>query len=138
MNTKDMLETLYRLFEDYTFHDLFLKELSCLLKKDLRGKENRFFNLMSTQFANIKSFGCNIYKVDGHEKLLGADGHYYSIHLQQSQFNIRFIVYIFDNGIPYFLCAFNEKSGKSYTNYSSYTSVMEQRLNDLLGDDIDD
>ena len=53
----------------------------------------------------------------------------------QSQFNVRLIVYINDENIPYFLCAFNERSGKNRTNYSTYTTVMKERINYFLGDD---
>ena len=45
------------------------------------------------------------------------------------------IVYINDENIPYFLCAFNERSGKNRTNYSTYTTVMKERINYFLGDD---
>ena len=40
-----------------------------------------------------------------------------------------------DENIPYFLCAFNERSGKNRTNYSTYTTVMKERINYFLGDD---
>ena len=36
------------------------------------------------------------------------------------------------------LCAFYERSGKSSTDYSRYTSVMVQRFNELKGDDMND
>ena len=133
MNTKDMLATLAKLFDSFSFHPLFIQELSILLKKDLKGKEARFFKMLSAQLENIKNFGRNIYTVDGHEVLQGADGHFYSIHLQQSQFNIRLLIYIDENNIPYFLCAFNERAGKRRTDYTTYTSVMQERLKDLGG-----
>lgn len=88
MNTKDMLAELAELFSSFSFHPLFIQELRSLLKKDLKGKEARFFKILSTQLNNIKTFGRSIYTVDSNEILHGADGHYYSIHLQQSQFNV--------------------------------------------------
>ena len=91
--------------------------------------------ILTTQLSNIKNFGSKIYTIDSNEILQGADGHYYSIHLQKSQFNVRLIVYINDENIPYFLCAFNERSGKNRTNYSTYTTVMKERINYFLGDD---
>ena len=93
------------------------------------------FKILTTQLSNIKNFGSKIYTIDSNEILQGADGHYYSIHLQKSQFNVRLIVYINDENIPYFLCAFNERSGKNRTNYSTYTTVMKERINYFLGDD---
>ena len=113
----------------------FLEELRTLLKTDLKGKESIFFKILTTQLSNIKNFGSKIYTIDSNEILQGADGHYYSIHLQKSQFNVRLIVYINDENIPYFLCAFNERSGKNRTNYSTYTTVMKERINYFLGDD---
>ena len=133
MNTNDMLAILAELFDSFSFHELFLEELGSLLKKDLKGKENRFFKMLSTQLNHIRTFGRAIYTVDGHEILQGADGHYYSIHLQQSQFNVRLLVQISDDDTPYFLCAFNEKSGKRKTDYSAYTKVMQERLKDFGG-----
>ena len=133
MNTNDMLAILAKLFDSFSFHDHFIKELSSILKKDLKGKEERFFKMLSTQLNHIRTFGRAIHTVDGHEILQGADGHYYSIHLQQSQFNVRLLVYISDNDTSYFLCAFNEKSGKRKTDYSAYTKVMQERLKDFGG-----
>lgn len=135
MNTEDMLKTLSELFSSFTFHRLFVKELSDLLKKDLKGKEARFFKILTTQLQNIRTFGRDINKVDNNEQLQNVDGHYYSIHLQQSQFNVRMIVYIFSSGVPYFLCAFNERAGKRRTDYSAYTEVMQRRFKEMSGDD---
>lgn len=138
MNTTDMLNALKELFDNFNIHPKFVDELRTLLKKDLRGKESIFFKILSTQLCNIKKFGRKVYTVDGNEILQGADGHYYSIHLKNSQFNVRFIIYITDDNTPYFLCAFNERSGKRNTNYSAYTDVMKERIKFFLGDDNDE
>lgn len=69
MNTNDMLAILAELFDSFSFHELFLEELGSLLKKDLKGKENRFFKMLSTQLNHIRTFGRAIYTVDGHEIL---------------------------------------------------------------------
>ena len=123
MNTEDMLKELASLLNSFFIHPKFLEELRI------------FFKILTTQLSNIKNFGSKIYTIDSNEILQGADGHYYSIHLQKSQFNVRLIVYINDENIPYFLCAFNERSGKNRTNYSTYTTVMKERINYFLGDD---
>ncbi len=134
MNTKEASKRLINIFCDFKLHRLFVDEIRKLLKKELSGKENLFFNVLITQLNNIRMFGKLINTVDSHEKLKGLDGHYYSIHLQQSQFNIRFLVYITDDNEVYFLSAFYERAGKKRTNYSTYTSVLLQRYNELLGD----
>lgn len=132
MNIKEALEILARLFSGFKLHEQFIKELGGLLKKELKGKEAVFFKCLTTQLNNIKTFGTMVYRVDDNEILKGSDGHYYSIHIAQKQFNVRLLVYIQDDGAPYFLCAFYERSGKSRTDYSLYTEVMQQRLEQLL------
>lgn len=134
MNTKETLKRLINIFDEFTLHIRFVDELNKLLKKELSGKEDIFFKILISQLNNIKTFRNMIHTVDSHEQLKGMDGHYYSIHLQQSQFNIRMLVNIPDDGTVYFLCAFYERSGKKHTNYSNYTPVLIQRLNELLGD----
>ena len=115
MNTEDMLKELASLLNSFFIHPKFLEELRTLLKTDLKGKESIFFKILTTQLSNIKNFGSKIYTIDSNEILQGADGH--------------------DENIPYFLCAFNERSGKNRTNYSTYTTVMKERINYFLGDD---
>lgn len=132
MDTKEIQKTLTRLFANFILHAQFIKEIKDLLKKDLRGKESPFFQSLTTQLNNIKSFGRLVYRVDNNEILKGGDGHYYSIHLENKQFNVRMIVYIRDDGIPYFLCCFYERAGKRRTDYTAYTSVMQQRLEELV------
>ena len=131
MNTKDILETLTKLFSGFILHEQFIKEVNALLKKELKGKEKEFFNCLATQLTNINDFGPLVYTTDNNEILKGADGHYYSIHLEKKQFNIRFIINIQDDGTPYFLCAFFEKTGKRISDYSAYTKVMKRRFKEL-------
>ena len=76
-----------------------------------------------------------VYKADNNEILKGEDGHYYSIHVENRQFNVRMLVYILSNGKPYFLCCFNEREGKRKTDYTAYTKVMRQRLKQLMEDE---
>ena len=84
MNTEDMLKELASLLNSFLIHPKFLEELRTLLKTDLKGKESIFFKILTTQLSNIKNFGSKIYTIDSNEILQGADGHYYSIHLQKS------------------------------------------------------
>ena len=86
---------------------------------------------MATQLENIRNFGVMVHTVDNNEKIHALDGHFYSIHLQQSQFNVRFLIYIFDNGTAYFLNAFYERSGKKSSDYTHNTKVLNQRLKEL-------
>ena len=133
MNNIEMMAELVRLMEHFQLHPRFFSEIQTLLKKDLKGKEAIFFKQLTTQLNNVRQFGLNVYKTDSNELLHGADGHYVSLHLKAQQFNVRLIVYIDNTDTPFFLCAFNERAGKKNTDYSSYTSVMEERLEYFLG-----
>lgn len=131
MNTKEALALLIGELNEFRLHKRFIKELSALLKKELKGKEERFFKILITQLKNIKDFGVMVHTVDDNEIIHGGDGHFYSIHFQQSQFNVRFLIYIFDDGTAYFLSAFYERSGKKATDYTRHIPSLEQRLKDL-------
>lgn len=138
MKAKEILAELAKLFSNFIMHERFIKEIKDLLSSKLRGKEAQFFDCLATQLQNIKNFGILVDQTDDNEKIKGYDGHYYSIHLQKSQFNVRLLVYIDDDSVPYFLCAFYEEAGKKATNYSKYTSVIENRYNELIGGDDDE
>ncbi len=138
MKTKEALEMLCKAFAGFSFHPQFIKELAELLRGDLKGKESRFFKCLTTQLNYIRSLGVTVHNADGHEIIHGFDGHYYSIHLQQSQFNVRFLVHIDDSGTPVFLCAFNERSGHRQTSYENYTDVLPARFKEMQGDDINE
>ena len=138
MKTKEALETLIKAFSVYDFHPEFVNELRDLLKTDLRGKEARFFKCLATQLNYIKNLGILVNEADGHEIIHGFDGHYYSIHLQQVQFNIRFLVHIDSKNRPVFLCAFNERAGHRQTSYEKYTNVLTKRFKEQQGDDNDE
>ena len=131
MNTKEALQLLKSYLENFAMHPLFLKELASLLKNELKGKESRFFKLLVTQLKNIQDFGIMVHTVDSNEKIQGLDGHYYSIHFTQSQFNIRFLIHISNDNAVYFLSAFYERGGKKATDYSQYSSVLPSRLKDM-------
>lgn len=135
MKTKEILELMAKLFADLKMHPLFLKEIQHLLSKELRGKESNFFKILQTQLHNIEVFGSMIHTVDSNEKLKHSEKIFYSIHLQQSQFNVRFLIYITDDHIPLFLSAFYERSGKKKTDYTTHKEVLESRLNQMIGDD---
>lgn len=138
MKKKDALKILAALLKDLRFHPLFIKELEMLLKKELCGKENEFFNTLNTQLHNIKQYGALIHTIDSNEKLKGFNGRCYSIHLQRSQFNVRMLIHIKPDGIPLFLCIFYERTGKKQTGYKRYLDTLVARLNEMLGDDINE
>lgn len=138
MNTEDILKELSFYFMNFICHQLFIKEFGTILRKNVSGKEQRLFRQLVTQLENIKSFGRLVYRTDNNEQLKGKNGHYYSIHLESSQYNIRLLIYISNNNTPYFLSAFYERAGKRHTDYSGYISVLDERLrqlSEISGDD---
>lgn len=46
MNTRDAIHQLLIYLEDFQVHPRFIKELSALLKKELKGKEQKFFTCL--------------------------------------------------------------------------------------------
>lgn len=130
MNTRDAIHQLLIYLEDFQVHPRFIKELSALLKKELKGKEQKFFTLLITQLKNIQEFGSMIYMIDSNEKLFKNKEIFYSIHLQQAQFNVRLLIHISDTNAQ-LLAAFYERSGKKSTDYTQYIEVLEHRLDEL-------
>lgn len=128
MNTKEAIELLQHNLGHLKIHPLFMKELSSLLKKDLKGKESHFFKILVNQLKNIEMFGILVHQTDNNEILRGLDGHFYSIHLSQSQFNVRLLIHISEDNRVYFLSAFYERGKKKATDYSQYLPVLSDRL----------
>lgn len=135
MKKEDALELLKKVLGDFCIHKRCLKEIADLLKRDLIGKEKIFFDSLTTQLANIKTFGLLVYTLDNNEQLKGYDGHYISIHLEKKQFNIRLIVYIDNTSEAFLLHAFYERSGKRHTDYSSCNEIIQARLQELREDE---
>ena len=133
MNTKEALKQLAQKLcgYDFIFHPKFLEELRSLLSKELKGKEDKFFKCLTNQLKYIHDFGILVYQTDGHEQIKGFDGHYFSIHIEGKEFNIRFLVHISNTGTSHFLCAFYEKAGHRKDDYTSYTDVLKQRFREL-------
>ena len=129
MNKDEALKLLEEYLGNFAIHPLFFKELTALLQKDLKGKEKQFFDILIRQLGYLSCYGLAIASIDSHERLQG-DGHdFFSIHLQRQQFNIRFLVYIDNNGKSFLLSAFNERAGNKATDYSHKIPTLQERLN---------
>ena len=132
MNTAEALEQLQKLFNEFHIHELCITEFAALLRNELKGKERQFFKTLTFQLNNLRTFGSQVHLIDSNERIKGMDGHYYSIHFQGSQFNIRLLVYISDDSAIYLLCIFYERGGKKRTSYERYKPTLKTRLNDLI------
>lgn len=149
MNTKDAIQQLISYFKKYgdifIIHPEFLKELSSLLKKELKGNEKKFFQKFVTQLDNIVNFKRQVYTVDGNEILkAGNDEHgnpfeLYSIHISSNNYNIRFIISFTESSSPVFLTAFYERGGKRKTDYTIPKQIAKTRIRELMkGNDEND
>lgn len=132
MNTKDALAALLILFQSFIVHNRCISEFKSLLKKELKGKESSFFQVLMVQLKHLADFGPLISTVDDHEKLKYSDCDIYSIHLSGYQFNVRLLVSFDINTRPYLLLAFYERSGKRKTDYTGQAKTAHSRFNELL------
>lgn len=139
MNFQKALEELLKYLGKYPtfeFHELFLKDISNLLKKELKGQEKDFFKQILTQFDNIKQFRKEIITVGDNELLshVGDELTLYSIHIKKgSKFNVRLLMF-FNGDNPTFLCAFYEKGGKRQTGYDKFIKIAKKRYSGLKGE----
>lgn len=126
--------------ESFILHPAFIEDLKNLLSKDLNGKEDKFFQGLSTQLDNIASHKRLVYKIDSNEILkntgvdsLGKPYELISIHIASNQYNIRLIIRFKDDNNPIFLVAFNEKQGKkkSKNSYQVQIAIAKERLAEL-------
>lgn len=135
MNTEEALSMLINYLKQYgnnfVFHKEFIKDISNILTR-IKGNEKEFFSLMIKQFNFVIERGRNVHLTDSNEILKYVEGFdCYSLYLVSRSFNIRFLM-TFENGISFFLVAFNEKSGKRRTNYFEKVPIAKSRLNQLL------
>lgn len=129
----DLLQLISQ-YTDFHYHELFVRELSDLIKHELSGHEREFTRLLIRQLSFINNMRSRVDQADSNEILKHTQRRFYSIHLTQKFFNIRFIIFVAsDNNAVYFLSAFYERSGKKKTSYREFEPTLEDRLHDLGG-----
>lgn len=114
----------------------FLKDLKQILRKNLKGQEKTFFNLLVKQLGYILSLDeYSVSQANSNEILkYCTDFKCYSLHIFSSRFNVRILgTYIDEKFI--FLVAFYEKSNKKATDYSKNIELAKTRLNEFKGED---
>lgn len=92
------------------------------------GYENKFFSILIMRLHTL----CNVGVLATREKefeLIGSG--IYSMHISSRGFNIRILYSFLPDKQPVLLCAFNERAGKSATDYSSYIPVAIKRLKEM-------
>lgn len=147
MNTKDALALLIRYLKKYSnnfiLHPDIIGEFKQLLKKDLKGNEDAFFNQLITQLNHIMSYKKEVNQVSQNEILsnVGNDTNgdpyeLYSIHIDRgSSINIRLIISFNKNETPLLLTVFNERGGKRRTDYTEPIKKAKKRKDELTKGD---
>ena len=139
MNKEKALELLKNYLDEYgdgfVFHSSFICEFKEILLKNAQGAEKEVFNLLVKQLSFVNALGIRVDCADGNEKLKGmkSEQEYYSLHIQNKTVNIRLLM-TFNNEVPMFLAAFNEKEGKKTTDYSQWERVIKERSKQIRGD----
>ena len=129
MNQKEALLRLLEILETSSFvvHPELMNEIMHLIKQS--GKENAFFTLLVTRLKML-----NEHRTDAHmlpnRNFEHLDQGIYSMHLQNSQFNIR-ILYALKQDQTVLLHAFYERLGKNKTDYTGKIELALSRLNEL-------
>jgi hypothetical protein len=132
MNDYEAFLELSEILGLFLVHPKCLDEFAELIKKDLKGKEAAFFRLLRVQLGYIVEFRHDINRVDSHERLKHSGTSLYSIHLRQSQFNIRLIIAFAPDNTPALLTTFFERSGKRKTDYSERIQLADARFKEIM------
>lgn len=128
-----LIEYLYEYQQSgYVFHKKFISEMKDLIS-NFTGKELEIFDLLVKQLSYIAQFGRQINDIGKNEKIrhMKTEQEYYSIHLKGKGFNLRILLTFFIDDTPLILGVFNEKSGKSVTDYSKWKPVLLERYKEL-------
>ncbi len=141
MNKQQILKLLLEKIQPYDntfiFHELFFKELMTILSKNAQGHESRFFKLFVKQLEFVVSLGTNVNQADHNEILKHVPGgNWYSLHISDSIINARLLMRFSKAGQPVFLLCFNEKQGKSVSEYGAYTETMVARYKELISEGV--
>ena len=116
----------------YVFHTKFIEELQDVVLK-LTGKEAEIFDLLVKQLMYISEFGRQVDEVGKNEKIkhMRTEQNYYSLHLKGKGFNLRMLLTFYEDDTLLILGFFNEKSGKSATDYSKWAPILKRRYQEL-------
>ena len=135
MNKRKILLEMAEMLREYLekgllFHKKFAEELKEALV-NASGSEGRIFNMLGRQLSYVATLGRNVNKADGNEIIKYQKRRYYSLHIQGNNFNIRLLMTFNKNDVPLFLACFYEREGKSHSDYSQWTSVLDARYEEI-------
>ncbi|WP_283608321.1 hypothetical protein [Faecalispora anaeroviscerum] len=125
----ERLTNLFNCFANVYVHKECVQEILELTNRT--GMESRFLKKLKEYLVRLKNDGPNAIGQNGLENLGGNDcANMYSMHFESSNYNLRIIFSITDDG-TLLLHTFYEKSGKKVTEYSSHLPVAQKRLQQM-------
>lgn len=129
MNKQSVFEMLEKYLSQIRFHSALISELVAIIAGS--GYESDFRSLLISRLRMLSALGKSAVSLKEFELLrYTGDEELYSMHLSNSNFNIRILYAFLPNHMPVLLCAFNERSGKRKTDYSTHIPVALARLED--------
>lgn len=132
MNREDAYDLLINFlgeFPNVVIMQQFIKDFSDILNNQAKGTEKKLLAGLVTLLSQVKEYGYKIVTINGHEQLKKYNS-LISLHLRGKTYNVRILATI-KNDIMYFLLAFDEKSGKKSSAYSSYANIALKRLEQI-------
>lgn len=125
MNQDQILNLLIDAFQNFDgyMHAKLQQEIINLISRT--GYEAKFLKLLIVRLAVLRETGIMACKQQEFENI--GDG-IYSMHLSGNGFNIRILYGFLKDHTPALLLAFEEREGKSKTDYTSYIPTAKARL----------
>lgn len=125
------LQKLKELFDEYDIHPECIQEIIDLVVKS--GKLNAFYRIFNKNTEYLRRLSDDIYNLSNFEKLKDATD-LYSMHIKNSQMNLRIIYSDKSGKIALLLCCFYEKSDSKDT-YRKHIPIAKKRLKEMEEND---
>lgn len=125
------LQKLKELFEEYDIHPECVQEIMDLVIKS--GNLGAFYKIFNKNTDYLRRLSDDIFNLSNFEKLKDATD-LYSMHIKNSQMNLRIIYTDWSGKIALLLCCFYEKSDSKDT-YKKYIPIAKKRLEEMEAND---
>lgn len=129
MNITQVLDFLLQYLSSFRIYPIFISELGLQIAKS--GFEDRFRKVLMKQLRILSAMGIHATKMAEFESL--GEG-LFSMHVSGTDFNYRLLYFFLPDHQPAFLVSFEEREGKSKTDYSGYISLALDRKKEMEED----
>ena len=129
MKTKDFLTLLLDVFKSFDVHPAMIEELLKILAAS--GNEKNVLRMLAVRLKILRAYGAEAVKHEEFESIKNGHG-LYSMHLAQSNFNLRILYAFLPNKMPCLLLCFYKRSKKSNTDYSKHIPLALERLKEKM------